>query len=102
MKLRTYKEYLKMTKEKIEETLAPIRALQARKQAELEMAKLDEKIITLESEITSLCTQNRILFDRIINKQDEMKLAERRRKPFKEIIDQLSVKIKQKEVSDEN
>lgn len=89
MKLKTYKEYLKMTKEKIEETLAPIRAMQARKQAELEMAKLDEKIVTLESEITTLCTQNPIPFDKIINKQDEMKLSERRRKQFKEIIDQL-------------
>jgi len=89
MKLKTYKEYLKMTKEKIEETLAPIRAMQARKQAELEMAKLDEKIVTLKSEITTLCTQNPIPFDRIIYKQDEMKLAERRRKQFQEIIGQL-------------
>lgn len=89
MKLKTYKEYLAMTTEKIEEMLAPVRAMQAQKQAELEIAKLDEKIITLESEITSLCTQNPIPFDRIIYKQDEMQLAERRRKQFKEIIDQL-------------
>ncbi len=89
MKLKTYKEYLEMTTEEIEERLAPIRAMQAKMQAELEIAKLDEKIITLESEITSLCTKNPIAYDRIINKQDEMQLVERRRNQFNKIIGQL-------------
>lgn len=89
MALPKYKDILRMTKEKIDEALAPVRSLQAKKQAELEMAKLDEKIITLESEITSLCTKNPIPFDTIIKKQDEMALSERKKKQFQLIIDQL-------------
>ena len=89
MKLPRYKDVLKMTKEKIDETLAPVRARQAKKQAELEVAKLDERILTMESEITKLCTENPIPFERLIDKQDAMKLAERRRKQFGTIIEQL-------------
>lgn len=37
MKLKPYKEILKMAKEAIDETLAPVRAKKAKKQAELKM-----------------------------------------------------------------
>jgi len=89
MKLPKYKDILKMTKEKITESLAPIRAIQAKRQAELEMAKLDEKIITLETEINALCCENPLPFDKIIHKQDEVGLQERKRKQFSKIIEEL-------------
>ena len=42
MKLPAYKDILKMTKEKVDSALAPIRASKAKAQANLEMVKLDE------------------------------------------------------------
>ena len=54
MKLKPYKEILKMAKEMIDETLAPVRAMRAKKQAELEVAKMDEKIATHEAKFLTM------------------------------------------------
>ena len=89
MKLTPYKNILKYSKEKIQEVCAPIRAKQAKMQAELEMAKLDEKIVTLEQEITEICTEHPIDFDKLIDKQDEVGLLERRKKQFSKIVEEL-------------
>ncbi len=86
MKLRPYKEILRMTKEKIDDSLAPIRAMRARKQAELEIAKMDERIVTKEAKINELCTEKELSFDKIIDAQDELALMERRKKQFEKII----------------
>ena len=89
MEIPRYKELLKMTKEKIDETLAPVRAKQAQKQAELEMAKLEENVLTLESEILKLCAETPIPFDEIIDNLDKMQLIERQKKQLSKIIEQL-------------
>ena len=89
MKIKPYKEILKMAKEKIDESLAPVRAFRAKKQAELEMAKLDEKMATIEAKVHELCCEKDINFDSIINKQDEYALAERRKKQFAKVISEL-------------
>lgn len=86
MKLQPYKKILKYSKEKIQDTLAPIRALQAKKQAELEIAKLDEKIATTESKIHEVCLEHPLNFDKIIQLQDERALTLRRKKQLEEII----------------
>ena len=86
MKLTPYKEILKMAKEKVDEVLAPVRAMKARKQAELEIAKLDEQIATQESKIQEICSQKEINFDTLINAQDELALTERRKKQFEKIV----------------
>ena len=89
MKLPSYKSVLKLGKEKIQESLAPIRALQAKKQAELEIAKLDEKIATAEAEIHEICSEHPLNFNKLIEAQDELALTERRKEQFKKIIDEL-------------
>jgi hypothetical protein len=89
MKLPKYKDILKMSKEKIDAALAPIRAKQAQKQAELEVAKLEEKSLTLEAEVVELCVKNPIPFDKIINKQDEIALANRRKKQLANVVEEL-------------
>jgi len=89
MKLRPYKEYLAMAKEAIDETLAPVRARKAKKQAELEIAKLDEGIATKESKIQELCTEKELDFAKIIDEQDKLALQIRRKKQFQKIIDEL-------------
>lgn len=89
MKLKPYKEILKMAKEAIDDTLAPVRAMKAKKQAELEVAKMDAKIATQEAKIQEICTSKEIDFDKLITAQDELALMERRKKQFGKIIEEL-------------
>jgi hypothetical protein len=89
MKLPSYKDVMKVGKEKMRETLAPIRALRARKQAELEMAKLDEEIATKEADIHEMCCEEEVNFKNIIDKQDSLALSERRKLQYQKILDEM-------------
>lgn len=89
MKLKPYKEMLKWSKEKIDEALAGVRANKAKKQAEFEIAKMDEKIATQEATIPEICTEKELDFHKIIEAQDELALMERKKKQFKKIIEEL-------------
>lgn len=89
MQLKPFKEILKLSKEKIDDTLAPVRANKAKKQAELKIAELDEKIATQEQKVMEICTKKDLDFDALISAQDELALLERRRRQFKKIIEEL-------------
>ena len=89
MKLPVYKEVLKMAKEKIDDTLAPVRANRAKKQAELEIAKLDEEIATQTAKIHEVCYEKEIDFVLLIDKQDKLALTERRKKQYQQILDEM-------------
>lgn len=89
MKLIPYKQILKFSKEKIQESLAPIRANQTKKQGELEIAKLDEKIATAESDIQEICSEHPLSFDKLIEAQDKHALMVRRKKQLGKIISEL-------------
>lgn len=89
MKLTPYRKLLTMTKEAIDLTLAGVRAHSAKKKAELEMAKLDERLATLQAEIDELCSKKDINFDSVIDKLDDAALAERRRGQFEKILREL-------------
>lgn len=89
MKLTPYKKMLKFAKDKKDELLAPIRANQAKKQAELEMSKLDEKIATAQTDIQEISSEHPIDFNKLIKSLDELALIERRRKQFEKIIKEL-------------
>ena len=89
MKLKPYKEILKMAKEKVDDMLATVRANRAKKQAELEIAKMDEKITGQEAKIYELCAEKDLDFEKIIKAQDDMALMERRKKQFMKIIDEM-------------
>lgn len=89
MKLKSWKEYAAMTKEKVNEALAPLRAIRERKKAELAIAQLEEKIATQEAKIEEMCTKDSIDFDALIEAQDQLALNQRKVKQFKDIIEQL-------------
>lgn len=89
MKLPKYQDVIKMAKEKVDETLAPIRAMKARKQAELEMAKLDEEIAVKEAAVHEECCKKDVNFPRIIELQDQLALTERKKKQYQKIIDEM-------------
>ena len=88
-KLTPYKTLLTMGKEAIDNALAPVRSKSAKKKAELEIAKLEERVATLDSELSTICSKQELNFDSIINKLDEIALADRRRKQFNKILDEM-------------
>lgn len=89
MKLPTYRDVLKMAKEKVDDALAPVRAARAKKQAELEMAKLDEEIATMTAKIYEVFCQKDVNFAALIEQQDKLALAERKKRQYQKILDEM-------------
>lgn len=85
-KLTPYKKMLTMAKDALDATLAPVRANAAKKQAELEIAKIEERIATLQSELNEACSRKEINFEAIIAKLDDIALVERRKTQFEKIV----------------
>jgi 3-isopropylmalate dehydratase small subunit len=89
LKLKPFKEMLALTKEGVDKALAPLRARQVKGQAELEKMKLEEKIITLETEVQEMCVDKTINFEKLLNKLDEIALLERRKKQYDKVLEEL-------------
>ena len=75
MQLTPYAELLKINKQK--------------QRGLLKIAELEEKINTLEDTVVSLCSQTELNFEAIVDKQDELALALRRKEQFSTVINQL-------------
>lgn len=89
MRLKPFAEIIAMSKEKLSEALAPIRARKARSQAELEMAKLDDELVRLESDIQESCAKEEINFPSLLDKLDKVALLERRKKQYQKVLGEL-------------
>ncbi|MCY1240235.1 hypothetical protein D9M72_530720 [compost metagenome] len=89
MKLKPFKELIAMSKEKLDEAMAPIRARQVKSQAELELAKLDAEILTHEGQVQEMCTQKEINFPNLLDKLDKIALLERRKNQYANVLKQL-------------
>jgi hypothetical protein len=87
--VKPFKEIIALTKEKFDETMAPVRAKAAKAKANLEEAKLEEKLITLETDIQKLCAEKELNFDKILDKMDEYELAERRKEQVTTLVGEL-------------
>ena len=72
MKLKSYRECLKLGKEKVGELLIPAKVNRAKKQAELEMCKLEEQIATKQQALNEECTSDEVSFSKIVEAQDEI------------------------------
>lgn len=89
MQLKPFKDLIAMSKEKIDEALAPIRARRVQSKAALEMSRLEEKKISLEVEIQELCAKEDINFDELLDKINLYDLNERRLKQYGDVLEQL-------------
>ena len=89
MNLKPFAEIIAMSKEKLSEALAPIRARKVKSQAELEMAKLDDELIRLESDIQEQCAKEDISFPSLLDKLDKVALLERRKKQYQRVLGEL-------------
>ena len=89
MALLKYKEILVLAKEKISEAMAPLRACEMRKKAELEMCKLESKIAEKEQKIQEYASEYPINFDKLIDAIDDLELTKRRVVQFQKIVDNM-------------
>lgn len=89
MKLPAYRDVLKMAKEAVDTALAPVRTMRAKKQAELEMARLDEQMAVHEAKIHEACCEKEVNFPRLIDLQDELALLERKKKQYGRILEEM-------------
>ena len=96
MKLKPFAEIIAMSKEKLAESLAPIRARKVRSQAELEMAKLDDELVRLEADVQEQCAKEEINFPTLLDKLDKVALLERRRDQYVSVLAQLFPEAKSK------
>lgn len=76
--VKPFAEVLAMTKEKLDEALAPIRARSAKAKAVMVLAKLEEQMLNLEREIHEACASKELDFDAITAKIDKYELTERK------------------------
>lgn len=89
MKLKPFKEIIAMSKEKLNEALAPIRARKVKTQAEMKKSEIDERIVVIESEVQEMCTTQDINFDSLFEKLDKIALLERRKKQYDKVLSDL-------------
>lgn len=89
MKLKPFRDLIKMSKEKLDEAMAPVRAHKVKTQAQLKQAEIDEQIVTLETEIQEMCCQKDIAFDTLISKLDRVAILERRQNQYGKILKEL-------------
>lgn len=89
MKLKPFAKIIALSKEKLAESLAPIRARKVRSQAELEMAKLDDELVRLEADIQEQCAKEDISFPSLLDKLDKVALLERRKAQYESVLSQL-------------
>ena len=87
--VKSYKELIALSKEKLDAALAPVRARAAKAKADLELAKIEEKMIGLETDVQKLCAEQELNFDKTIAKIDEYDLLERRQKQVRQLISEL-------------
>lgn len=88
-KLKPLKDLLAMSKEKLNEAMAPVRARKIKAQAELELAKLDTELIELESSVQESFTGEAIEFPKLLDKLDRIALLERRKKQYDKVLGEL-------------
>lgn len=89
MKLKPFKELVGLSKEKLDEAMAPIRARQFKSQTELEMAKLEADILTKETKVQEMFTDKDPDLPKAMDMLDEIALLERRKDQYRDVLDQL-------------
>jgi len=88
-KIKSFKELISMTKEKLDEAMVPLRVRAAKAKAEGEKVGLEQKMLELETKINDLCAQKELQFSKIADMMDEYDLAERRLKQIEKLVEQL-------------
>lgn len=86
MALMKYKDILTLAKEKITEAMAPLRAREMKKKAELEACKLESTIAEKEQKVQEYASEYPVDFHKMIDAIDELDLVKRKKEQFDKII----------------
>ncbi len=86
MALIKYHEVLTYAKDKVKECMAPLRAREMKKKAELEVAKIEGFIAEKEQIIQEEASKYPINFDKLLEAIDDLELTKRRKDQFNNII----------------
>lgn len=89
MKLKPFAELIALSKEKLDEAMAPIRMRQVKSKAELEMSKLDGDLLQAEIRVQEMCAAMDINFPALMDQLDRIGLMERRKKQYTDVLQQL-------------
>jgi len=89
MKLKPFKEMIALSKDKLNEALAPVRAGQVKAKADLETLRIEAEIIEKEARIQELCVVKDVDIVDVLNRMDAVALLERRKKQLGEVVEQL-------------
>jgi Zn-dependent oligopeptidase len=89
MDFNSLKSVLASSKEKVDEMLAPVRIRQVRAKADLEISKLEEKLITTERKIVESVAKKDIDFAAVLKDMDEYDLTQRQISQMRQLVDGL-------------
>lgn len=89
MKIPSFLSFLTSSKEDNLKNAAPQKEKTQKIRADLEMAKLDEKISSAEQKIIDFCATPELNYDAILDAIDTLELTQRRKTKFEEIVKQL-------------
>lgn len=92
-----YNEVLKLAKDKINEVMAPLRAKEMKKKAELKIAELESKLAEEDQKVQEIASQYPIDFDKLLKALDERDWVQRRTEQLLEIIEKLFADEEKKE-----
>lgn len=87
--IKSFKELISMTKEKLEESMVPLRVRAAKAKAESVKVELETKQLDLEQKINKLCADKELDFNKIADLLDEYDLNDRRLKQITTLVEQL-------------
>lgn len=87
--LKPYKDLITLSRENVDEALAPLREAKAKAKARLKQAEIDEQLSSLSSAAQELAVSRDVDFDRLADKLDEIALLELRKQRLGEIVAQL-------------
>jgi len=89
MKLQPFKDLISMSKEKLDASMAPIRAKMVNAKADLKKAELESEILKLETDITEMCVDKDLDLEELLDALDEVALLERRLQQYSNVLEQL-------------
>jgi len=87
--MSTRKELLKMVEGAIKEVKLPFKLRKEKKQLESWILDYEEKVATLEADITDIKCEDELNVDKILDKVDDLELAQRRLKQGQELMNEL-------------
>lgn len=87
--IKSFKELITLTREKLEESMIPLRVRSAKAKAEIIKVELETKLADLEMKINEKAAQKDIEFLKVIELVDEYELTERRLKQVTGLVTQL-------------